>query len=138
MKLKLITFGTEECTIGKLYCNDALICKTIERRWRDNQASVSCIPEGVYKLIPTQSPKFGNSYCLVNEELGVTLNGPSKRTHILIHSANKASQLMGCIAPVSSFGIMDGEWAGFNSRAAKVRLFAKLNGDEHELEIIRN
>jgi len=137
MKLKLTTFSNNLCTIGKLYLDDEFICYTIEKPWKDNEVCVSCIPEGTYKLLPTISNKFGETYFLENKNLDVSLSGKTKRTHILIHKANKESQLLGCIAPVSSFGIMDGEWAGFNSKAAYNRLMMLLNREQHEIEIVR-
>jgi len=139
MRLKLITFSNNLCTIGKLYTESGEeLCCTMEKAWRDNQRRISCVPQGLYKLNPTHSPKFGDTYCLENIALDVSLSGPTKRTHILIHKANKESQLLGCIAPVSRFGILDNEWAGLSSGTAYNQLMALLAGGEHELEIIRN
>lgn len=138
MKFKLLTHSNNLITVGTLLNEDGeFICYTIERKWLNNKPSVSCIPEGVYDLTPTISPKFGQTYCVTNSMLGVSLSGQTTRTHILFHKANKPSQLQGCIAPVSSFGIMDDEWAGFNSKAAYDRFMAILNGGEHKLEIRR-
>ena len=137
VRFKLITFSNNLLTIGKLYDNDELICHTIERKWLDNKPSVSCVPAGVYDLKPTNSPKFGMTYYISNPSLGVSLLGRTTRTHILFHAANKPSQLQGCIAPVSSFGIMGDEWAGFNSRVAYNKFMELLDGDEHQIEIKR-
>ena len=129
MKLKLLTFSNNICTIGSLYTDDCeLICCTMERPWLKNKVNVSCIPAGTYKLKPVNSPKFGKTY-QVCDVVG--------RTHILIHKANKPSELHGCIAPVSSYGILDEEWAGFSSKRAYNNLMALLGDSEHELEIKR-
>ena len=137
MKLKLVTFTANYCTVGKLWHGDNLLCYTMEKKWNDNKPNVSCIPAGVYELNPTLSPKFGSTYCLENEDLGVSLSGDTRRTHILIHKANKASELQGCIAPVSSFGVLGGEWAGVNSAKAYDILMSTLAGDKHKIEIVR-
>ncbi len=138
MHLKLVTFTANTCTIGKLYIDDELICSTIEKPWRNNRPSVSCIPAGNYELKPCLSPKFGETYYLSNPELDVSHSGNTKRTHILIHKANKESQLLGCIAPVSYFGILDNEWAGLSSGKAYNKLMDLLNKEQHTIEIIRN
>ena len=40
---------TDKSVIGKLYCNSEFIAHTLELAWRDNEKSVSCIPDGEYK-----------------------------------------------------------------------------------------
>ncbi|MCG9624621.1 DUF5675 family protein [Vibrio mediterranei] len=113
------------------------LCYTIERPWQDNAKGKSCVPEGEYHLTPHQSPKFGQCYALDGEEHGVTIFGPSQRTHILIHKANKASQLQGCIAPGMTFGVLDGEWAVLSSTQAFNKLMKHLNGENALLDIRR-
>ncbi|HGS4460695.1 TPA: DUF5675 family protein [Vibrio metschnikovii] len=110
---------------------------TVERAWKNNQASISCVPEGIYDLVPHASPKFGSCYALVAPELGVTIYGPSLRTHILFHVANKASQLEGCVAPGLTFGVLDNEWAVHNSRDAFDKFMAYLGGEKARLVIKR-
>lgn len=113
------------------------LCHTVERPWKQNQKGVSCVPEGIYQLVPHQSNKFGKCYALDGEEHGVTIWGPSQRTHILIHKANKASQLQGCIAPGMTFGALNGEWAVLSSGEAFNKLMAYLDGKPAVLEIKR-
>ncbi|MGC3833972.1 DUF5675 family protein [Moritella viscosa] len=79
--------------------NGKELCKVLERPWLNNQASISCVPFGTYDFLPHESPKFGQCYALEAPSLGVTRYGPSQRTHILMHKANKVSQLQGCLAP---------------------------------------
>lgn len=128
------------CTVGKLYVDSVFLCYTMEKPWKDNEPMVSCIPAGVYELNSCASPRFGDTYCLENTNLGVSLHGRTKRTHILIHKANMESQLLGCIAPVSSFGVLNGkvEWCGLNSTKAYNKLIDALNGELHSIEIIRH
>lgn len=128
MYFKLVTFSTKLCTIGNLYIQGEEICHTIEKPWLHNKQNVSCIPAGTYTIAPVNSPKFGLTY-EVKDVIG--------RSHILFHKANKASELQGCIAPVSEFSVMGDEWAGINSSDAYHPLMQLLGGDQHTLEIKR-
>jgi hypothetical protein len=129
--LKLITFSVNTATIGKLYDESgALICHTIERPWLQNRVNVSCIPAGTYDLKPVNSPKFGLTF-----EVEAVVG----RTHILIHKANRPSELHGCIAPISKFGVFGNEWAGMSSKKAYDKLMSTLDKNEkHQLIIERN
>ena len=121
-------------TFGTILTQDnKKICRTVEREWLDNEPSVSCIPAGLYQIKKTNSPKFGPCYCLVNKALGVTLQGPSQRTHILIHVANYPHQLKGCVAPGMSF--MESSWGVSQSKIAFEQLGELL--DEY-IEETRN
>ena len=101
------------------------ICVTVERPWLDNAPNVSCIPEGVYSVKKTVSPRFGEAYFLEGET--VSLAGPSPRTHVLFHAANLAKELQGCIAPGLSFGALSGSWAVLSSKVALSALFREFD-----------
>ncbi len=139
MKLTLKTMSFNNCTVGKLYVGGVHLCNTIEKPYNDNKPSVSCIPAGIYQLNQTVPPKFGKTFCLENPDLDVSLSGDTKRTHILIHKANFESELLGRIAPVSSFGVIpsNNEWAGLSSGKAYSDLMALLSGSNHTIEIKR-
>ena len=128
MHFKLTTFSNKICTVGNLYLQNKEICHTIERPWLHNKPNVSCIPAGTYTIEPVDSPKFGLTY-EVKDVIG--------RTHILFHKANRPSELQGCIAPVSEFGVMGKEWAGFGSSDAYHPLMQLMGSDTHTLEIKR-
>lgn len=102
MNLLLLREYTPSATFGRLYLSkdnlDKPFCHSVERAWKDNLPNISCIPEGTYRIRLHDSPKFGRCYYLENTKLEVSLNGNTKRTHILIHAANWAHQLQGCIA----------------------------------------
>ncbi len=99
------------CTLGHLSV-DGFSCVTIERPWLNNLESVSCIPVGVYPM------KLGR-YHRGNQGRGYPayelLDVPD-RTLIKIHSANRAAQVRGCIAPGESVAPIDGDVAVTNSR----------------------
>lgn len=74
---------------------------SIELPWRNNEPNTSCVPAGIYSLIPYLSPKHGATWCLHNPALGIYGTDPvphGGRDHCEIHSANFAEQLLGCIA----------------------------------------
>ena len=100
-----------EGTNGVLSVNGKEICKTIELPWRNNNARVSCIPEGKYKIRKRFSAKFKWHLELINVK---------NRKYILLHPANNAlKELNGCIAPVSQ---ITGEGRGNESRKAFEKL----------------
>lgn len=128
----------EKGTYSYLYReNGSKVCCFVELEWLNNQPFKSCVPEGDYQLIPHQSPKYGECYALISPTLGVTLHGPSIRTECLIHPANKPSQLAGCAAPGTEFGLLDGEWCVTHSVNAFKALMEELDGVNATLTITK-
>ena len=118
MKLVLDRFYKgKEYTIGHLYHENngqmILLCDTIEdtdrglkQKWSLTEILAkkvygeTAIPRGTYEIIPTVSPKFkyrvwGKKYNGIVPEVK-SVPGFSG---IRIHPANKATELLGCIAP---------------------------------------
>lgn len=90
----------------------------LELPWRDNKPFVSCIPSGEYVLIPWESEKYGSCYAFVGGEVSL-YEGNGNRFACLIHAANYARQLQGCLALGRSDGVdEDGNPAVWNSRDA--------------------
>ena len=86
---------------------------TIERPWQDNKANFSSIPPGSYGYRVAPSPRFGRPLIrLADDEL------PGGRFAILLHPANVATELLGCIAPGMDFATFRGERGVSNSRRA--------------------
>lgn len=68
------------------------VCKSLELPWKNNIRQKSCIPLGVYKVIPRVTKRFGKHF--------EVLNVPG-RDKILFHVFNyiqKPVQSLGCIA----------------------------------------
>lgn len=88
-----------DATIGHLFIvtEDNPVFFTIERPWLDNRIKVSCIAQGEYNVVPYTSAK--------NPDVWEVTNVPG-RSKILIHVANFADQLEGCIAPGLGSGYM--------------------------------
>ena len=74
---------TANVILGIAYWDGFIIGHTLEN-------AAKAIPESTYHLTLTNSPKFGPDTILVNRVEG--------RTNILIHPANKYTELKGCIA----------------------------------------
>lgn len=86
-----------DCTRGLIKLDDGTTLYSLELPWKNNEKNVSCVPPGVYQLIPYTSPKHDSTWYLENTDLGVGGAG-AHRSFCEIHSANWASQLEGCIA----------------------------------------
>lgn len=81
-----------DSTLGKLYINGEYECETLERVWADNQKSISCIPEGKYKMrfrYPRESASYDYLHLLVQDV--------PNRDYILFHIGNRAKDSRGCI-----------------------------------------
>lgn len=125
-------------TFGRLL-GDGLELVTVEQAWAGNAPRVSCIPEGEYDLVWRDSPKYGRRLHLVGGTVALTADaverGEALRSHCLMHPANWARQLQGCIAPGLEFAVMDGLPAVTSSTVALVNLEAAVGQDGATLTI---
>ena len=83
---------TDKSTIGELFVNGERFCDTLELPWKDNQRSISCIPEGQYKVrirLPRESATRDYMHLLVKDV--------KDRDYILFHIGNTAKDTRGCI-----------------------------------------
>jgi len=102
--------GVGGCVQGSISLPNGYTCYTIERPWLDNKPLISCIPEGEYEVAPFESTKFEK-----DNPVYQILDVPN-RTYILIHVANWAYQLQGCIAVGDKQTVIHGIDAVSNSR----------------------
>jgi hypothetical protein len=133
MKLTLIRdWRDTRCCLGKLFASPYGF-DTIERPWIPSplapcgQKGVSCVPPGVYELVPHSSEAHGHVWALVNptlwvyhwdEDVPLSQRGAA-RTLVLLHIANYAEELRGCIAPgLARFEYTPGRWMVTSSRRA--------------------
>ena len=82
----------DKSTLGKLYLNGEMFCQTLELPYLDNQRSISCIPEGSYKVrtrLPRESATRDYVHLLVQDVEG--------RSYILVHIGNFPKDTKGCI-----------------------------------------
>ena len=83
---------TDKSTIGELFVNGERFCDTLELPWKDNQRSISCIPEGQYKVrlrYPRESATRDYLHLLVEDV--------KDRSFVLLHRGNSARDSRGCI-----------------------------------------
>ena len=97
---------------------------TVENPWLDNTVRLSCIPAGVYTVKRHDSPSKGRCWSVPDVE---------GRTHILIHVANWATDVLGCIGVGMGVNLEDDMVTG--SRKALDDMLDALP-DEWELEIV--
>jgi hypothetical protein len=104
---------------------------------------VSCIPPGIYSLVPHNSEAHPDTFALVNPDLWVyhyeadvpTWRKGYARTAVLIHPANLIEELRGCIAPGLSRDVESRPWVGSSRRAfALLRPYLK---DAKQIEIVQ-
>lgn len=112
---------------------------TLEREWRGNMPERSCVPEGVYDLVWHYSQRWGRRLHLHGGTVAVT---PSemhdtdrKRWGCLIHPANWAHQLAGCIAIGWGETVIEDKPGIIHSRMAVGRLEAFLGDTGGQIEI---
>jgi len=83
---------SEESTLGELFLNGERMCDTLELPYKDNQRSISCIPEGEYKVrLRTARESASRDY------LHLLVQDVPNRDWILFHRGNSAKDTRGCI-----------------------------------------
>ena len=124
----------DQGTFGRMVSSN-FECFTAEPPWRDNKSNISCIPDGIYKVIPRYSPRFGWTYYV---------KGIPKRNCVLLHSGNFAGDVSkgfiththGCILQGTYLGILKGQKAILASSVKVKEFWCLMNREEFELEIM--
>jgi hypothetical protein len=124
--LTLTRYGsTPFGTFGEVTLPSGAKLFTVERPWAGNQPRTSCIPEGIYTLRKRTSPivdrTSGGKY-----KQGWEVCDVVNRSLIMIHAGNTMDDLLGCIAPGTALGMVNGKWAVSSSRPAMDTLMAEL------------
>lgn len=88
---------------------------TIERPWKNNRREVSCIPEGHYEMVRVDSPRFGPNMW--------EIASVPDRSHILLHIANTASDILGCVGLGTG---LYGDLAGVSNSRKAITAFYNL------------
>lgn len=136
------------CTMGELQIPDGPKFYTVELPWVPAAAGIhcglqglSCIGLGIYRLEPRETEARGYHWILSNPELRVYRQprevpaGVYARSLILIHAANWAHELLGCIAPGKDKGVIGIEWGVAQSRAAMLELRVAIGHNPGELQL---
>ena len=112
-------------TLGALRINGRLFCATLELPDKGNAANISRIPPGKYIAAKTRSPRFGETF----EVLDVP-----HRSHILFHAGNTKDDTQGCILLGRKWGVLKSERAVLNS-GATFRDFLAILADHDEFNL---
>lgn len=136
-------FDDGACTLGKLTLDD-WVRELIERPWVGGALGGvpgrSCVPIGTYALERHNSEAHPFTFALVNHALGVA-HYPTPgvpRAACLIHPANWAYELRGCLAPGLTRLKSGDLWQVTQSRVAFQELSDRLPWIEgHSIEIVR-
>jgi hypothetical protein len=112
-------------TFGTLRLADGTAFPTIERGWEYNAPGKSCIPAGEYLLELRASPIVARSSGQAFRS-GWEVTGVPGRDLIMIHPANWADELKGCIAPGRAHAVINGKPGVSASRAAFKDLMHRL------------
>ena len=109
--MKMITvnrvFGNDNKTLSECFLTEKkgkavtelMRFKGIELPWKENQRGKSCIPPGSYKARAVRRASNARYALWILEVPG--------RSEIMIHTANFARQLLGCLAPGREFADID-------------------------------
>jgi uncharacterized protein DUF5675 len=142
---------SDACTMGKLSFSTPqqdFECHTMERPWiptplsKGGLSGKSCVPRGEYRLEKHSSEAHPNTWALVNPALDVIhyedRDRPNSRCLVLIHVANRARELRGCIGIGRARAQEpEGTWMVTHSRLTMIELQRLLPyGNDHTLEII--
>jgi len=126
MNLTLTRFAyLDNGVFGRLVLPSGIRLYTVERPWLDNATSVSCIPEGRYRIKPRHY--FGGGY-----DAYEICNVPG-RTHILFHVANWPHDVEGCVGLGRRLDL--GEPAVWESTPAFKRFMSEMKGKTRWLTI---
>lgn len=100
---------SEDGVFGILSRDGIPLCLTCEDPWLDNQTNISCIPHGIYKVVPHNTNKYSDVWRLENV---------LDRSGILIHAGNTEDDTHGCILVGKTIGSLGGKPAVLSSVAA--------------------
>lgn len=117
---------------------------SLEQPWRNNKPFASCVPDGLYRLVPHSSEKHPDTWALVNPDLDI-YHLPSDipeakqgkaRFACLIHVGNYQEDVEGCIAPGVAFSMAGGRPMVTRSTEAMDTIRRYLGPGEHSLLIL--
>lgn len=116
--LKRIAF-TPDGIFGVLLDENIPFALTLELPWKENQRSISCIPEDSYICKRIVTPKHGETFTVTNVP---------NRDAILFHSGNTSADSQGCILVAEEFGELNGKTAVLSSKKGFLEFMDRLKG----------
>lgn len=141
MNLHLGRYGSSPMgTFGILTVN-AYSWFTVERPWKGNRPSVSCVPHGNYQMVwlPTTTPvpaEFdGHTWYLDGETVSPYHESNKPRSRCAFHIANTQQDVTGCIGVGRFLGRIGPAWAVTSSLVALQELLGAIGPGPHSLQI---
>ncbi|MBW2645077.1 MAG: hypothetical protein JRE23_02660 [Deltaproteobacteria bacterium] len=120
---------TDKGTFGVLITDGFPFALTLEREWKNNQWGISCIPHDQYECMRVKSPKFGDTFQVMDVP---------NRKHILFHKGNLEDDSHGCILVGEQFEELNGVPAILSSRKGFGEFMQKLEGEDMFQLVILN
>lgn len=129
-------FFSQQASLGNLYlyddcANQIFDCKTLERGWVNNENRISCLPDGIVKVVWEWSDKF--------ERMLWEIKGVEPREECKFHVMNYWFEGNGCIGLGNNRKFIDGDAIMdiTSSRDTMKKFHKALDGQtEFQLEII--
>ena len=113
--------NTVHGTFGVLLDGAIPFAVTLEPPWLDNKPEKSCIPIGLYECERVLSPKFGNTFEIIEVE---------GRTNILFHKGNVEENTFGCVLLGEMFETLNGKTAILKSGKGYGEFMERLTGED--------
>jgi len=91
-------------TLGSLYVDGVMVCKTMELPWKENKKGISCFPEGTYR-VTKEAPIPANDQKGRRERpyWHFRIHDVPGRSGILIHRISYVTGLKGCVGVGKGF-----------------------------------
>lgn len=113
-------------TFGVVVFENIPFCVSLEREWLNNKPNKSCIPAGEYACVRTDSPRFGDTFMVINVP---------GRSHILFHKGNLDDDSKGCILLGEEFGTI-GKSDGIRNSKGGFNEFMSILSDDDEFRLV--
>lgn len=111
MKATIVRLEHRETeTLGVLLLDGRIFCDTLELPWRQNYESISCIPEGLYRVERKIGPELGEAWHVWDV--------PQRTGIVLGHVGNTHHDTQGCVLLGLRTGQIDGKRAVLDSTRA--------------------
>jgi len=118
---------TDDGMFGMIVDGITPFALTLENMWLNNKRNISCIPAGEYECRRVNSPKFGDTFEVMNVP---------NRSHILFHKGNTEDDTAGCILIAEEFGELNKKTAILSSARGLREFMRRLEGiDKFTLKI---
>lgn len=126
--LTLLRVYLTDRTLGSLFRNGETIAKVLELPWKENKRGISCIPEGVYRVIKQPAkPTRNYPYFRLPDVPG--------RSGILIHRGTEPKNSKGCLLVGSRFRNINTSTPGLEESTNKLTWLVTNLPEEFLLEI---